>query len=81
VTALAHARRDEDTNDAAEFLLANISSRLADNLRELVSAAGKVSLKEGEDALTAMVIAARDLAEAGEITLLRPGEIEEEEAD
>lgn len=72
VVALAHARGEEDTAKAAEFLLANMSSRLADNLRELVNAAGSPTPREGEEALTAMVIAARDLAERGEITLLRP---------
>ncbi|MFY9209600.1 MAG: FliG C-terminal domain-containing protein [Aestuariivita sp.] len=74
VCALAYARSSEDTAAAAEFLLANMSTRLADNLRELVDAAGTPRPREGEEALTAMVIAARDLAESGEITLLRPGQ-------
>ncbi|MCE8001020.1 MAG: flagellar motor switch protein FliG [Rhodobiaceae bacterium] len=79
VAALAYARGSEDTANAADFLLSNMSSRLADSLREMVDAAGKISRKDGEEALTAMVIAARDLAESGEITLLRPGEVEDED--
>ena len=78
VCALAYAAQSEDTADAAAFLLANMSSRLADSLREMVDAAGKPTRKDGEAALTAMVIAARDLAESGEITLLRPGEVDDE---
>lgn len=78
VRALAYARTDEETEKAADFLLANVSSRLADNLREMVDAVGTPSAREGEEALTAIVIAARDMAENGEITLLRPGEIDEE---
>lgn len=78
VTALAYAKLDEETAQAAEFLLSNMSSRVADNLREMVDAVGKPSTKAGEEALTALVIAARDLAERGEIALLRPGEVEEE---
>ena len=79
VNALAYARGDEATDAAAAFLLGNMSSRLADSLREMIDAVGKVSARDGEEALTAMVIAARDLAESGEITLLRPGEGDEED--
>ncbi len=77
VTALSYARQSEENNDAAEFLLANISSRLADSLRELIDAAGMPSAKDGEEALTTLVITARDLAEAGEISLLKPEEEED----
>ncbi len=78
VTALSYARQSEENDEAAEFLLANISSRLADGLRELRDAAGVPSAKAGEEALTTLVITARDLAERGEISLLRPGEDDEE---
>ncbi|WP_342669426.1 hypothetical protein [Aestuariivita boseongensis] len=44
----------------------------------MVDAAGQPSPKVGEEALTAIVIAARELAERGEIALLRPGEVEED---
>jgi len=78
VNALAYASRSEDTAEAAEFLLGNISSRLADNLREMVEAVDRVSRKDGEAALNAVVVAARDLAESGAIRLLRPGEDDDE---
>ena len=77
VTALAYARADEENAQAAEFLLANMSSRVADNLREMVEAMGRPSVRTGEEALTALVMATRTLAESGEITLLRPGDADE----
>ncbi len=80
VNALAYAREAEETAAAADFILSNMSSRLADNLRELVEAAGKITRRDGEEALTAMVIAVRDLAETGEITLLRPGQEDEDDS-
>lgn len=78
VTALSYALRHEDMAPSAEFLLSNMSSRLADTLREMMEEAGNPTVKDGEDALTALVIAARDLAERGEITLVRAGDADDE---
>ena len=78
VTALSYARDQEEMAPVADFLLSNMSSRLADTLRDMIAEAGKPNARDGEDALTALVIAARDLAERGEITLLRPDESEDE---
>ncbi len=80
ITALAYARQDDETALAADFVLSNISSRLAETLREDMAEADTPTTKAGEEALTALVIATRDLAERGDITLLRPGDNEEDTA-
>ncbi|HPD92317.1 MAG: flagellar motor switch protein FliG [Rhodobacter sp.] len=55
---------------AADFLLANMSQRMAASLRDEVETRGKVKGKEAEAALAAVVTAIRELSDAGEITLL-----------
>ncbi len=79
VQALAIALATEgDMQDTAEFILANMSSRLADQLRESVEEAGKVSQKDGDEAQNAVVAVIRDLNANGEIQYLEPEEEEEE---
>lgn len=75
VTALAAATGD-DTAPAAEFLLANMSTRMADNLREEMAEKGAVRESEGEAAMNAVIGAIRQLETAGEITLIIPDEAE-----
>lgn len=72
ITALAAALPAPDSDDgrAAEFLLANMSQRMAATLRDEVETRGKVKPKEAEPAMAAIVAALRGLADAGEITLL-----------
>lgn len=55
--------------ESAAYLLANISARMADNLREEAAEAGPVKPADGEAAMTRIVGAIRRLADAGEITL------------
>ncbi|GAB4268275.1 MAG: FliG C-terminal domain-containing protein [Pararhodobacter sp.] len=71
ITALAAAlpRPDSDDGRSAEFLLANMSQRMAASLRDEVEARGKVRAKEAEPAMAAVVAALRALVDAGEITL------------
>ncbi|MBE1282461.1 MAG: flagellar motor switch protein FliG [Rhodobacteraceae bacterium] len=76
VSALAFATEDENQR-SAEFLLSNISSRLADNLREEVSERGKVKPVDGEAAMNAVIGAIRALEQAGTIELA----IEEEDEE
>ena len=73
VTALASAN-DEAVAQAAEFLLENISARLADQIREDVADRGTVSAKDGEVVQTQLVGVIRQLAEGGEIQLKEPEE-------
>jgi flagellar motor switch protein FliG len=74
VTALAAAQGNPGLDEAAEFLLANISQRLAQGLREEMATRGKVKDKDGEEAMTAIIAAIRSLEASGEITLVQPDE-------
>jgi flagellar motor switch protein FliG len=74
VTALANAMGKPGLEDAAEFILANISQRLAEGLREERDQRGKVKEKDAEEAMTAIVSAIRSLEASGEISLLQPEE-------
>jgi flagellar motor switch protein FliG len=61
------------TGDAAastEFILTNMSKRMADGLREDIAGAGKIKESEAEEAMTAVVGAIRELEADGEIFLL-----------
>lgn len=69
VTALAGASTDEDQK-TVEFLLSNMSSRMADNLREEIGERGKVKQSDAEDAMTQIVGAIRTLADEGTIMLI-----------
>ncbi len=74
VTALAGTLPQEGTALAAasQFLLANISQRLAASLREEVDSRGAVSPRALDEATTEVVAAIRRLARNGEITLTDP---------
>lgn len=54
---------------AADFLLDNLSKRMAEGLREEAMALGAVDEEEGEDAMTQVITALRKLEETGEIKL------------
>ena len=72
ITALAAALPTPETADgrSADFLLANMSQRMAATLRDEVETRGKVKAKEAEPAMAAVVFAVRGLADAGDITML-----------
>jgi flagellar motor switch protein FliG len=74
VTAFAGAQGKPELEEAAEFILANISQRLAQGLREEMAARGKVKEKDAEDAMNTIVNAIRDLEASGEIVLIQPEE-------
>ncbi|MCY1125441.1 flagellar motor switch protein FliG [Frigidibacter sp. RF13] len=75
IKALAGAKGE--AADAAEFLLANMSQRMAGSLREEMAAIGRLKEKDVEVAQTAVVIAIRDLEAAGELVMIVPEEEEE----
>lgn len=68
VTALAAATAEEDAA-SAEFILANLSQRMAATLREEMAARGAVKPKDADAAHTAIVGAIRALQAAGELVL------------
>ncbi|MEQ5870474.1 flagellar motor switch protein FliG [Sagittula sp. NFXS13] len=70
-TAIAAAETPED-QATADFLLGNMSKRLAESIREEASGKGTVKPKVGEKAMNAVVSAIRELVGVGEIELLDP---------
>jgi flagellar motor switch protein FliG len=74
VTALAAAQGKPGLEEAAEFLLANISQRLSQGLREEMATRGRIKDKDGEDAMAAIITAIRTLEASGEITLVQADE-------
>ncbi|QPM89959.1 flagellar motor switch protein FliG [Pseudooceanicola algae] len=78
VTALA-AATDPESAKAAEFVLANMSARLADSLREEMSDRGKVKAKDAEEAMNEVVAEIRKLEASGELLLLSGDDESEDE--
>ena len=68
VTALAGAKGDDVKS--AEFILASISQRMADSLREEMQALGKVKDKDAEEAQGRVIAAIREMEAEGEIFLV-----------
>ena len=74
VTALAYARNDDAHQASAEHILENLSQRMAQSLREEVAARNKIKEKDGEEAMSVIVMAIRQLEGAGEVVLTAPEE-------
>ncbi|WP_244515359.1 flagellar motor switch protein FliG [Pacificibacter marinus] len=55
---------------STEFILTNMSKRMADGMREEMEALGKVKESDAEEAMSAVVAGVRELESAGEIFLL-----------
>lgn len=79
ITAIAYAlaSTDKAITEAVEFLLANISNRMAGNLREEAQEKDKIKQKDGEAAFNDVVATIRDLLASGEITLVDPDDAED----
>ena len=75
--ACALAGAADDNAPTVGFLLSGLSSRLADSMREEMETIGKVTAKDAEEAMNAVVAAIRRMEQAGELFLL----VEEEELD
>lgn len=74
VTALAGCAEDAELTAAAEFVLANMSQRLAQGLRDEITERGRVKGKEAEEAQSAIIVAIRQLEAAGELALIKDEE-------
>ncbi|MBU2941811.1 FliG C-terminal domain-containing protein [Shimia thalassica] len=68
----AFASGEPDNSETVEFLLGNISVRMADQIREDIQDQGKVTAKDREAAMTSVVLAIRQLQDRGEVQLLLP---------
>ncbi len=72
ITALAAA--SGEAAKATEFILSNMSQRMAGSMREEMEALGKVKERDGEEAQNAVVAVIRELEAAGEIFLVAEDE-------
>lgn len=80
-TAIAAALAgDAELNAAAEFILANISQRMAGQIREDAAEKGSVKGKAAEEAMRVLSSAIRELVDAGTITLKSDEEEDDEDA-
>lgn len=75
VTAIGGATSEPETR-AAEYILSNMSGRMADAIREEVADSGKIKAKDAEAAMSAIVTAVREMEASGELLLIA-GEEEE----
>ncbi|GGC02445.1 flagellar motor switch protein FliG [Marivita lacus] len=73
---IAGAVADVDKR-SVDFILSNISKRMADALREMSEEFKDIKPKEAEAAMSAVVRAIRALADSREITLIQSAEIED----
>ena len=72
VTALTFALANPDLEPSAEHILANLSQRMTQTLREEIGQRGKIKEKDGEEAMGAIVMAIRQLEGSGEVILVQP---------
>ena len=63
--------------DVKDFIMSNISSRLAEQIAESIEERGAVKPKESDSAMTQVVIAIKALEKSGEIKLIEPEEEDE----
>ncbi|MGI6457145.1 MAG: flagellar motor switch protein FliG [bacterium] len=63
-------------DDVRNLFFSNMSSRAAENLRDDMDTMGPVRLKQVEETQQKIITIIRQLEEAGEITIIRPGEAE-----
>lgn len=74
VTAFAYALAVPELEPSAEHMLANLSQRMTQTLREEIAGRGKIKDKDGEEAMGLIVMAIRQLEGSGEIVLVQPEE-------
>ena len=79
--AIAYALAgDEPLVASAEFILENLSQRMAGQIREDADERGKVKKSEAEAAMSEITTAIRELSDSGAITLIDPDDDDEEDA-
>ncbi|TMV51108.1 flagellar motor switch protein FliG, partial [Thioclava sp. BHET1] len=72
ILVTAMAAEGAEVQAATEFILANMSQRMATALRDEIADRGKVKPKEAEEAMSSVISSIRALETAGEIVLLQP---------
>lgn len=61
-----------------DFILENMSARMADQLREDINDAGKIKADAGDEAMSAVIAVIRDMEQRGDLVLVSPEEEDEE---
>ncbi len=74
VTALSYANTKADLAPVVEYIIASLSQRMGQSLREEMAARGKIKDKDGETAMSAVVTGIRQLEGAGEVILRQEGD-------
>ena len=74
VTALAAAQNNPEQAECAEHILANMSQRMSQSLREEMATRGKIKDKDAEEAMSIIVTMIRQLEGSGEVVLVTPEE-------
>jgi flagellar motor switch protein FliG len=74
VAAFAAAQATAEGQEAVEFMLASLSQRMNQSLRDEIGSRGKVKEKDGEEAMAAIVTVIRQLEATGEVVLVRDDE-------
>lgn len=74
VTALTYALSVPDLEPSAEHILANLSQRMTQGLREEIAGRGKIKEKDADEAMGTIVMAIRQLEGSGEVVLVQPEE-------
>lgn len=77
VLVMALSGATETAPEVKEFILSNISSRLAEQIVESIDESGPIKPKDADNAMTQVVIAIKALEKSGEITLIVADEEEE----
>lgn len=72
VTALSYAKSNPELEPSAEHILANLSQRMTQTLREEIASRGKIKEKDAEEAMGTIVLAIRQLEGSGEVVLMQP---------
>ena len=75
--ALASAEQTELTA-VSNFVLENMSKRLADNLRADIAESGEIKVAEGESAMAQVMLKIRRLIDLGETKMITPSELEQD---
>ena len=68
--ALAHAGQSEGLVPARDYVLDNMSKRMAEGLREEIAEADPPSAEAGEEAMAAVIAEIRRMVDAGELLLI-----------
>jgi flagellar motor switch protein FliG len=77
ITAMVGAE-SAGCGDSRDFILENMSGRMADQLREDIDGAGKIKSDAADEAMFAIVSAVRQMEECGDLVLIVEEEEEEE---